>query len=294
MYKIVILSLVLIWAYSIIKRSKFFLHMMQLEGYKKEEYRKWLQESNKAYTKTIKKALIYIFAITVLYIASVILFGKYRIIRLPIWYCYNIFWILCTILTIDIKEEVKKPLVFTKRAKRLYATNLILNLVILLIVCIVYTNVINQRLLYLPIILFIGTVLYYFQSETIYLSNIIIKPIEDIINAYYFRQAQEKIKSMKKLNVIGITGSFGKTSTKFITGTILKEKYRVLNTPESYNTPMGLSKVINDELTDKHQVFIAEMGARNIGDIRELSKLTQPRIGVITSIGPTHLETFKI
>lgn len=293
MYKIVILSLGLIWAYSIIKRSKIFLHMMQLEGYKKEEYRKWLQESNRAYTKIIKKALIYILVITALYIAAIILFGKYRTIRLPIWYCYNVLWILCTILTIDAKEEVKKPLIFTKRAKRLYATNLILNLVILLIVCVVYINMLNQKLLYFPIILFIGTVLYYFQPETMYISNIIIKPIEDSINAYYFKQAQEKIKSMERLSVIGITGSFGKTSTKFITGTILKERYRVLNTPESYNTPMGLSMVINDELTDKHQVFIAEMGAKNIGDIRELSKLTQPRIGVITSVGPTHLETFK-
>lgn len=98
---------------------------------------------------------------------------------------------------------------------------------------------------------------------------------------------------MENLHVIGITGSFGKTSTKFITGTILKEKYRVLNTPESYNTPMGLSTIINNELSDKHQVFIAEMGARNIGDIRDLAELTKPKIGVITSIGPTHLETFK-
>lgn len=98
---------------------------------------------------------------------------------------------------------------------------------------------------------------------------------------------------MEDLHVVGITGSFGKTSTKFITGTILNEKYRVLNTPESYNTPMGLSMVINNQLNEEHQVFIAEMGARYIGDIKELAKLTRPRIGVITSIGPTHLETFK-
>src|SRR5690606_36449287 len=81
--------------------------------------------------------------------------------------------------------------------------------------------------------------------------------------------------------------------TKFITSTILKQKYKVLSTPESYNTPMGLSKVINNELTEEYQVFIAEMGARNIGDIKELAQLTKPKIGVITSIGPAHLETFK-
>ncbi len=190
-------------------------------------------------------------------------------------------------------KEQKKPLVFTRRATRLYITNLILNIVLLLIIFTLYIKNTDNRILFSPIILFIGSILYYFQSETIYLSNILVKPIEDTINRRYFEQAQEKIASMKDLHVIGITGSFGKTSTKFIVGTILKQKYRVLNTPESYNTPMGLSKVINDKLTDEHQVFIAEMGARNIGDIKELAELTKPKIGVITSIGPAHLETFK-
>ena len=55
---------------------------------------------------------------------------------------------------------------------------------------------------------------------------------------------------------------------------------------------MGLSKVINEELTDAHQVFIAEMGARHVGDIRELVELVHPRYGVLTSVGPQHLETF--
>ena len=73
----------------------------------------------------------------------------------------------------------------------------------------------------------------------------------------------------------------------------MEEKFKVLNTPESYNTPMGLSKVINNDLTHEHNVFIAELGARNIGDIKEVAELVQPKIGVITSIGPTHIETFK-
>ncbi|HPV85950.1 MAG TPA: UDP-N-acetylmuramoyl-tripeptide--D-alanyl-D-alanine ligase, partial [Sedimentibacter sp.] len=75
--------------------------------------------------------------------------------------------------------------------------------------------------------------------------------------------------------------------------TILKEKYKVLKTPESYNTPMGISKIINNELTDDYDVFIAELGATKTGDIDEVAKLTNPKIGIITSIGPCHLETFK-
>ena len=74
--------------------------------------------------------------------------------------------------------------------------------------------------------------------------------------------------------------------------TILSEKYNVLASPASFNTPMGLSRVINNSLNDKHQVFIAEMGARHVGDIKELVELVHPTYGLLTSVGPQHLETF--
>ncbi|MCF6462497.1 UDP-N-acetylmuramoyl-tripeptide--D-alanyl-D-alanine ligase [Clostridium sp. Cult1] len=291
---LIILFLVLIWIYLIIERSKFFLHMIQLEGYKEEQYRKWLQESNKVYSETLIKNSIFIFIMTILFFVVSIFFNNKDKLKLFLWILYNLLWIICMIPTLNPKDkDIKKPLVFTNRAKRLYTTNLILNFFIILIVYILYTKLISDVLFNFPLILFLGTALYYFQSETMFLSNVIIKPLENNINMRFFQQAQEKIKSMEDLYVVGITGSFGKTSTKFVTGTILSERYRVLNTPESYNTPMGLSMVINNQLNDKYQVFIAEMGARNIGDIKELAKLTRPRIGVITSVGPTHLETFK-
>ncbi len=291
--KFIIILLVVLWIYLIINRSKFFLHMMQLEGYENNNYRKWILESDKAYSIRLKKSIKHLFIIMIIYLILVLLTNKGVQFRIFILYTFYIIWALYMFSTKITHEGAKKPLVFTRRATRLYITNLILNIVLLLIIFTLYIKNTDNRILFSPIILFIGSILYYFQSETIYLSNILVKPIEDTINRRYFEQAQEKIASMKDLHVIGITGSFGKTSTKFIVGTILKQKYRVLNTPESYNTPMGLSKVINDKLTDEHQVFIAEMGARNIGDIKELAELTKPKIGVITSIGPAHLETFK-
>ncbi|NLW23245.1 MAG: UDP-N-acetylmuramoyl-tripeptide--D-alanyl-D-alanine ligase [Tissierellia bacterium] len=291
---VAIIILILALIYFLNDRSKIFLHMMQLEGYKGEQYIRWLERSKKAYTNKLKKSSLYILIMTILFVIMTIVFSQYQVVETILWYSYSVLWVFYMLLALEYKNrEIKKPLVFTNRAKRLYTTNLILNLFILFLIFVIYTKTGENRLYYFPIILFLGTILYYFQSLTIYLSNIIIKPVEDRINMYYYRKAQEKVNSMEKLIVVGITGSFGKTSTKFITGTILKERFRVLNTPESYNTPMGLSKVINEKLTDKHQVFIAEMGARYLGDIRELAKLTKPTIGVITSIGPTHLETFK-
>ena len=229
----------LIW-----KRSKDSLHMIQLEEYKSDNYRKWIK-NNRERAYGFKK----------------------------------------------INQPVKKPLVFTQRAKRLYSANLILSGLLLLIVFLPY--ILWEKIAYFIIGTVIAFLLYRNQPDIMYLSSLIMGPIENNINMGFYKSAQEKIKGRDDLMVVGITGSFGKTSTKFVVGTVLEEKFNVLNTPESYNTPMGLSKVINNDLNDQHEVFVAEMGARAIGEIEEVAKLCQPKIGIITSIGPVHIETFK-
>ena len=97
----------------------------------------------------------------------------------------------------------------------------------------------------------------------------------------------------KKLIRIGITGSYGKTSVKFILNTILSQKYNVLCTPSSFNTPMGVTRIVRERLEPAHQVFIGEMGARHVGEIKELCNLVHPHIGILTAVGPQHLDTFK-
>ena len=190
-------------------------------------------------------------------------------------------------------KPVKKPLVMTERANRLFRCNFLINVILLA----AFTSSIHLIFNSIPIstisFLAFSFIFYYLQPITVYLSTAIMNPYEAHINRGYYLQAQNKIMNRKDLTVIGITGSFGKTSTKFTVATILSEKYKVLNTPESYNTPMGLSKVINNELKDDVQVFVAEMGAKKIGEIRELAELAKPKIGIITSIGPVHIETFK-
>jgi len=123
------------------------------------------------------------------------------------------------------------------------------------------------------------------------LTGSILKPFEKSIHDGFKTQARAKLASFSDLKSIGITGSFGKTSVKFILQEILSQKLSVLATPSSFNTPMGISRVVNNDLQSKHQVFIAEMGARYEGDIAELVDLVHPEIGVVTSVGPAHLET---
>lgn len=127
------------------------------------------------------------------------------------------------------------------------------------------------------------------------IANWFASPLETAINNSYIKKARKKLKKKeyKDLIKIGITGSYGKTSTKFILKTILSEKYNVLATPGSYNTTMGNVRIIREELKPEHQVYIAEMGARKRFDIQEICQFVNPQIGIITSIGPQHLETFK-
>ncbi|MBQ3219798.1 MAG: UDP-N-acetylmuramoyl-tripeptide--D-alanyl-D-alanine ligase [Clostridia bacterium] len=116
------------------------------------------------------------------------------------------------------------------------------------------------------------------------------EPYEEVSRRRYLRLANRKLNSTNVLK-IGITGSYAKTSVKEILRTVLSQKYRVLATPESYNTPLGIALTVKN-LDSSHDVFIAEMGARSKGDIKELASLVKPKFGVLTGINNQHLETF--
>lgn len=165
----------------------------------------------------------------------------------------------------------KKPFVVTARMKRLY----VLLFVVLFAVSLIHPGLIAL----LPF--------------WVALAALFALPIEKSINRMYMRDAQKKLFANKGLIRIGITGSYGKTSVKVILYTILSQKYNVLSTPASFNTPMGLTRVIRERLEPAHQIFLAEMGARHRKDIKELTDFIQPSIGVLTSVGPQHLDTFK-
>ena len=132
-----------------------------------------------------------------------------------------------------------------------------------------------------------------FSYRVVSLVNIVNSPIEKWIQKGFYNKAKRKLEEMPNLKVIGITGSYGKTSTKYIVSTILSQKYNVLMTPESFNTTMGVVRTINEKLNSMHNLFVCEMGAKQVGDIKEICDLVKPDYGILTAIGPQHLETFK-
>lgn len=123
-------------------------------------------------------------------------------------------------------------------------------------------------------------------------SNVCIYPLELLIGRYYKNKA---IKKLNKINpyVVCVTGSYGKTSVKRMLESIYKNDYFVFATPKSYNTPMGISKCILNDMGGFCELFFCEAGATKKGDIAEIVKMVKPNVGVITSIGYQHMSSFK-
>ena len=176
------------------------------------------------------------------------------------------------------RMKAQKALVFTKRVKRLCAVLAALEIVICLLLSLITPKLCLLVPLCAPLLLALAA-----QCAA---------PMEKRINMGFFRDAQKRRAQRPDLIRIGISGSYGKTSTKFLLRTILSQKYNVLATPSSFNTTMGVTRIIREQLKPEHEVFIAEMGARHVGDIRELVELVHPSLGMITSVGPQHLDTF--
>jgi len=105
-------------------------------------------------------------------------------------------------------------------------------------------------------------------------------------------KAKAKRATFKNLKVIGITGSYGKTSTKEFLAHILSAKFVVLKTPEHQNSEFGVANTILRSLTDEHEIFVCEMGAYKKGEIKALADVAKPDIGIITGVNEQHLATF--
>ncbi len=194
----------------------------------------------------------------------------------------------------DKKAEKRTHASFTPRFTRLYALLFFIVAVLAyLCVCLlnfaseVWKNDVFTLFRYVPLAIFP-----LLSLPLTALACVISFVVEAPLNNSYVRKAEKKL-SASKLKVIAVTGSYGKTSVKNILSTVLSQKFSVLSTPRSYNTPAGIALTLNGSDLEKYDIFIAEMGARNVGDISELCKICPPNISVLTGICPQHLETFK-
>lgn len=267
-------------------------HMLQLNGYKTPEHSRWMKKNARRYILP-----------AVLFCAQFLLIPfqhkKGLAAALIIVLCF--FNAIIALLNKPGKK-FKKPLVYTARMKRMMVTFCIL-------VAIYYAiAIINGKTYavvdgidfcrtethwfawYLPYIM-VGSALY-LTPILVPLSNLINKPVEKAVQNWYINDAKRILSECPTLHKVGITGSYGKTSMKFYLDELLNSQYNTLKTPESFNTPMGVTITIRRDLKPTHEYFICEMGARRVHEIKELCGIADPHDGIITSVGPQHLETF--
>jgi UDP-N-acetylmuramoyl-tripeptide--D-alanyl-D-alanine ligase len=119
-----------------------------------------------------------------------------------------------------------------------------------------------------------------------------LQPFSWLFRKILLAKAARKIRKFKNLTVIGITGSYGKTSTKEFLAEMLSLKYKVLKTKSHINAEVGIANTILNELKDYHEILIAEVGAYEKGKIKEVCKMIRPKIGILTGINDQHLATF--
>ena len=272
--------------------SMKFILVLQQCGYHGRRYFKWLGNKDTPYMSRLMLlsllALLFFCVLNMCFepmpfggkaAASFVGFGSY---------------ILFSIMYVNTEQSVnaKVPLKKTKRLVRLCITYCVLLAVITFgiislanVVAFAIGNEVVGLLRYAVICL-----LPLLMPYILFVAYLINEPFEILVSRYYRKKAVQKLDGIDVIR-IGVTGSAGKTSVKEILKTILSQKFRVLATPASFNTPLGIARAVKT-LDSTHDIFIAEMGARSKGDIKELAQMVKPNFGVLTGINNQHLETF--
>ena len=265
---------------------RYYTHMLQLSSYQFQGYFRFLR------TNWVKPLFHLLFMISVF-----MAFAPVPVIKgIQLVAAIAIFPILIGLIIAHFPRKAKKKFVVTDRVKRLFITYVVLALIMVLVPYIVvrilsgdepYTEINSMLFALFGMVVYCG--LLPFVTA---LANLINKPIENRINKWFIDDAKRILNEHEGLRIIGITGSYGKTSVKYYLTTLLSEGFRVLMTPESYNTPMGIVRTIREHMQPTHEIFVCEMGARHLHDIKEITDIVHPDDGIVTSIGPQHLETF--
>ncbi len=246
------------------------MQMMQQNSYRNERYLKWFKQNKEALDSSRLSAII---------VGVIALFSN-------AWYVLLVASLVLILGAVaELKKKFKKPLVFTKRVARFYFTELIMVLAIL--------SIIGALAGSMAIIGAAGALVVGLSYVFTLSVNWLLKPVEKHINDGFVKDAKRMLSQMPNMTIVGITGSYGKTSTKHYLNRILSEKYSVLMTPGSYNTPMGVVRTVREMMQPYNDLFIVEMGAKNVGDIKEICDIVNPQLGIVTAVGAQHLESFK-
>jgi len=267
------------------RRTRFFLHRLQLSGYKPAAFRASLSGpllDLRMRPSHIAGAVI----LTAGWFVAPWTPGSEQLFGTVLATAWTVAFISSRRYR---RDRTKKPVVWTPRMRRLGGVCIAIDLALLVIGGMLGWSWAGAHGV---VVWFAGFWLVDLLAPSVVaISAALISPYERRVHEGFKTQARARLLERPDLCTVAITGSYGKTSVKFAVREILAQRFPVLATPGSFNTPMGVSKVINNELNDDHRFLVLEMGIRHPGDIAELTEIATPDIAVITSIGVAHLES---
>ena len=279
MYIILALISFLFFAY---KRTIFYSLFFQQERYSTKSFLKFIFHK---YQLIDKRLSIILFFYTIFATGT-------KIYLLDIIVMSSLFIIFGFLTPNPTSGFAKKKIDFTKRLKRILSITFVYD-VFFAISLFFYTYKLETKGIYCFCeIMGYMILLIQILPLSLILANITLVPFELYIKQKYINEAKSKLEKYHPI-VIGITGSFGKTSTKNILNHILSSVSTSMTTKRSINTLMGITQVIREELKSAYKYFIVEVGTSNKGRIKKICKLVKPQYGILTAIGSAHFENFK-
>ena len=261
-----------LWFFRTTKVILFYLYLWQLKEYHTGRFLDHFR------TEKGKQLLF-----NKLNILKIILFFSFFAVPLLLFFVAAILYIFESLkVLIDLlRKRFKKP-ILTKKTVCLILAGVLVEILFIVI------------FFHIDIVSFVFWLLLFDILTPIITSAIVLlfQPLTVLARSQIIKKAKAKRAKFKDLLVIGITGSYGKTSTKEFLAIILSEKYKVLKTKEHQNSEVGISQCILNDLKEDHEIFVCEMGAYNRGGIKLLCDIAKPQIGILTGINEQHMATF--
>ena len=264
-------------------RLHFMLHLFQLEHYENARLRVWVERRRARLDRRL---------LTLCAAAGIALVVAAAIESGPVVLAVGL--LAGAALAAEgariLRRPQTKPLVFTARARRLFGVALALPaLALAAVAVVVIAGAPSWVAPAAGLMVALGAVVG--APELLFAANAAVKPVQALDNRRFVDRARRRLGEIDPL-VIGITGSFGKTTTKACVNAAAELRGPSYATPASFNSFLGVVRAVNEGLSSKHKSFVAEMGAYRRGDVAEICELVRPTIGVLTAIGPAHLERF--
>jgi UDP-N-acetylmuramoyl-tripeptide--D-alanyl-D-alanine ligase len=272
------------YARLVVLRGLDCLYILQLERYKPDRYRGWVARHRRVLVPGLEFAL----QLLTMTVATVIAKEGYD------WRGPMLVWMLTGYLLVRRYRslQVSQRLQWTARAVRVGVVTLAIGVLaaaaVLMLVGPVFSILAAQLVVWGIVALALVGVL---TPWIVLMAAYATAPWERGVARKFLGEAARRMRTYPG-RVIGITGSYGKTTTKLIVADLLASRYRVLKTAAGVNTTMGITRVIREELKDEHEYFVVEVSAYGPGEIREVCDIIHPRLGILTAVGVQHLDRF--